>query len=91
MEMSNQGLAFTLLRRSQGTGDVETGEILAFLNFGKDPGRMSAPVREGEWGLLIDSADRRWDGPGSNAPKTVHAGESVGLPAYGFLLYKRTG
>jgi hypothetical protein len=49
------------------------------------------PVREGEWGLLIDSTDRRWDGPGSSAPKTVHAGESLALPAYGFLLYKRTG
>jgi maltooligosyltrehalose trehalohydrolase len=91
MEMSSQGLAFTMLRRSQGTGDVETGETLAFLNFGKDPGRLSVPVREGEWELLIDSTDRRWDGPGSTAPKSVHAGESLELPAYGFLLYRRNG
>lgn len=89
MEMSSHGPAFFLRRRSQGTGDVETGEIFCMLNFKTHPIRMEAQVRDGEWELVMDSADKRWGGPGSNAPRTAKAEDSLELPARSFVIYKR--
>ena len=89
MEMTCDGPAFFLVRRSRGTGDVETGEVFCMLNFATAPVPMRAQVRAGEWRLAMDSADARWGGPGSKAPGTVRPQDSVAVPARSFLLYQR--
>ncbi|HKP94352.1 MAG TPA: malto-oligosyltrehalose trehalohydrolase, partial [Fibrobacteria bacterium] len=89
MEMTSHGPAFFLVRRSRGTGDVETGEVFCMLNFTDGPIRMRAQVREGEWELAMNSADKRWGGPGSQPPALARADQSIELPARSFLLYKR--
>ncbi len=89
MEMSGHGPAFFLVRRSSGTGDVETGEIFCMLNFNPGPVEMRVQVDEGEWELTMDSSDKRWGGPGSSAPRTAKPGQPLEVPARSFLLYKR--
>ncbi|MDB5105519.1 MAG: malto-oligosyltrehalose trehalohydrolase [Fibrobacteres bacterium] len=90
MEMDGEGLAFKLVRRSQGTGDVETGEILCLMNFAPGAARMDSHVREGEWELVLDSSDKRWGGPGPGAPRLVRPGAVLEVPGRCFYLYKRS-
>jgi maltooligosyltrehalose trehalohydrolase len=89
MEMTSHGLAFFLVRRSRGTGDVETGEIFCMMNFNAGAVHMQAQVRDGEWELAMSSADARWGGPGWQAPRIAKAYDMMELPAHSFLLYKR--
>lgn len=91
MEMNHQGPAFFLLRRSVGTGDLDTGETFSMMNFKPEPETMRVQVREGEWTLALDSSEARWGGPGGKAPSTARSGDALEVPARGFLLYRRTG
>jgi maltooligosyltrehalose trehalohydrolase len=89
MEMTSQGPAFFMMRRSSGTGDVETGEIFCMMNFNPGTVEMRVQVSDGEWELTMDSSDRRWGGPGSKAPRSAKPGHVLEVPARSFLLYKR--
>jgi maltooligosyltrehalose trehalohydrolase len=46
-------------------GDDET---LLVMNFGDDPAEVRVKLRPGVWTRVLDSADARWNGPGSRAP-----------------------
>jgi maltooligosyltrehalose trehalohydrolase len=93
MELGGDGPAYFLLRRGEADGDAEQtgtpGAVFAVFNFGTGPVRMQAGMGEGEWALLVDSADAKWGGPGSKAPATAKTGGFLDAPGRGFLLYKR--
>lgn len=89
LEVGGHGLAFSMLRRSYGTGDVETGETFCLMNFGAEAVKMPAPIRDGNWELVMNSSDARWGGPGPAAPQACKPGDVLDLGAHAFQLYKR--
>jgi maltooligosyltrehalose trehalohydrolase len=89
LEVSGADFVFSILRRSQGTGDVEIGETFCMMNFRGDAVKATAPIREGHWELTMDSSDARWGGPGSGAIRFCNAGDILDLNPHAFLLYRR--
>ena len=89
MEMSAHGKCFRLRRRSSGTGDILTGEIIALLNFEDQAVRVGLEAEDGEWILAMDSADARWSGPGSRVPVKADPGDSIEAQPRSFVLYAR--
>ncbi len=73
---------------------VDLGDsALALLHFGDGEARISLPPRAGTWWKALDSADPRWDGPGSPRPERFDGGRPPELvPApFSFAVYEREG
>ncbi|MEW6386207.1 MAG: malto-oligosyltrehalose trehalohydrolase [Thermodesulfobacteriota bacterium] len=51
----------------------EEGKAVLLLHFGEEPLELSRPWPGGAWEKRLDSAARRWGGPGSRVPETFHA------------------
>lgn len=60
------------LRRWDGDSEVFTA-----FNFGEDQAILDFPVPAGRWRKLLESADGRWDGPGTSLPETLHSDGEV--------------
>jgi maltooligosyltrehalose trehalohydrolase len=75
-----------LLRR----GNKES-EVFALFHFGAVPESLVVPAPPGKWQKLLDSAETRWQGDGSDLPAVVDiAGEIVlRLNARAFALFSR--
>lgn len=91
MEMNAEGLCFRLRRRCLGTGDVGTGEISAVMNFGTATARTTLPAAEGDWLLVMDSADAQWGGPGTQAPRMAGPGTALEVAPRSFVVFKLAG
>lgn len=48
-------------------------EVFAAFSFGEDQATLDLPVPAGRWRKLLDSADGRWEGPGSSLPEALCA------------------
>ena len=48
-------------------------QVAAALHFGEAPLPIELPLPEGRWGILLDSAEPRWSGPGGGTPKEVNS------------------
>lgn len=69
----------------------EAGEGVIFYYFGNEPLPLASPLPPGRWSKRLDSAETRWEGPGSEAP-AVFEGEAAGtlkLPPLSVLVYQR--
>jgi len=56
-------------------------DLIVIFHFGTKASTAALPVAAGAWALRFDSADRRWDGPGSALPERLHGdGGDVPLP-----------
>jgi maltooligosyltrehalose trehalohydrolase len=67
----------------------ESDEIVAVYHFGETPQRISLPLPQGEWNKLLDSADTKWAGPGTEIPPDLPRGGETPLllsPQSFFLL-----
>ena len=67
----------------------ESDEIVAVYHFGETPQRISLPLPQGEWNKLLDSADSKWGGPGTEIPDELPRGGETPLllcPQSFFLL-----
>jgi maltooligosyltrehalose trehalohydrolase len=75
----------TMLRK----GDTE--QVLCLFNLGGEPAGLGGAEfpPPGDWVLLLDSADRRWDGPGGSMPARLS--DNPLLPARSFALYLLEG
>jgi maltooligosyltrehalose trehalohydrolase len=75
--------AVLFLRRWRGPG-----EVAAVFHFGKDSASVTVPLPPGPWHKMIDSAEERWNGPGSSTPSdlTSEGSTTLGLPAQSFML-----
>lgn len=51
-------------------------EVFFMLNFSEDPGSVKLEIPGGSWVRLLDSAERRWGGPGGRAPERLAGGPS---------------
>jgi len=59
----------------------DDADLIILFHFGRRPVRISVPIPAGTWALRFDSADRRWDGPGSALPGPLQGdGGDVSLP-----------
>ncbi len=54
-------------------------DLIVLFHFGRRPATLSLPVPSGAWSLRFDSAERRWDGPGSSLPPTIQ-GDGGDIP-----------
>jgi maltooligosyltrehalose trehalohydrolase len=73
-----------VLRR--GSDSEEAGAIF---HFGRTEESLNVPLPRGRWHKLLDSAARRWNGPGNAGPESMDSeGEvSLTLPPWSWLLY----
>jgi maltooligosyltrehalose trehalohydrolase len=62
-------------------------EVLGLMNFSSDPASWTDFQPKGTWQKQLDSADARWQGPGSTLPDTLTASETLTLPPLSFALY----
>jgi len=68
-------------------------ETALLLHFGAAAARVPAPLPPGGWRALLDTADRRWEGPGE-APRELTAGgpgAAIPRPGLSALLLERAG
>lgn len=89
LEVTAVDLVFFLRRREDGRGGSPDSEIAAFLNFNPAPAASRMQAINGAWDLILDSSDRRWDGPGSAAPATLESGAGLSLNPFSFVLYRK--
>jgi maltooligosyltrehalose trehalohydrolase len=80
------GQPVLLVRRWAG----ESEAALAF-NLGSTATRVRWPLPRGAWRRILDSADGRWQGPGSQVPEGVDGEAEVGLAARSAVLLVREG
>lgn len=81
-----EGEKVLVLRRWDGTN-----ETLAVFHFGKTNASVTISLPSGRWAKQLDSADDRWQGPGSTVPARLSSdGEmTLALPPHAFVLFKR--
>jgi maltooligosyltrehalose trehalohydrolase len=60
-------------------------------HFGRDPLSVRVPFPPGEWRRRLDSADRRWAGPGGRLPDRVVGPSSCRLNPLSFGVFERAG
>ena len=70
----------------------EPQETALGLNFSDQPATLPFPGSPGRWDRLVDSAEARWRGPGSLAPKVlqVEGDLAVTLAPHSLLLFVLT-
>ncbi len=70
----------------------ELGEVVSAFHFGVEPAQVSFPAPRGSWTKLIDSAEKRWSGPGSPAPAKIDSqGEiSLAIRPKSFVAYAKS-
>jgi len=75
-----------ILRRWTGTDHA-----VAVFNFGTEAASVGISVPAGTWEKRLDSADKRWHGPGISVPaRLVSDGEAtLTLPSSAFVLFRR--
>ena len=68
-------------------------EALSIFHFGGTACTVSVPFPSGRWTKLLDSADVRWQGPGSSLKdEIVTSGEiTLTLPPHSFVVFQRKG
>lgn len=83
---SDEAKRLLWVRRKAG----ESQAVLA-LHFGKKEALASSPLGQGTWSKVLDSADRKWAGPGSPTPESLKggAGGTIPLPPSAALLLAR--
>jgi maltooligosyltrehalose trehalohydrolase len=64
-----------LMQRRWEEGD----EVLAVYHFGETPQDILPPFTQGDWVKLLDSADPKWGGPGTEIPEKLPAEERMPL------------
>jgi maltooligosyltrehalose trehalohydrolase len=67
----------------------ERSEVLCIMNFNRCEMELATALPEGRWTRLVDSADRKWLGPGSATPEVAEGTNRIVLRPSSLLLYRR--
>lgn len=69
----------------------DAGEALLVANFCKEPKALLLAIPGGQWHKILDSADQRWQGPGSSVPASFESGgeAQLSLSPESFLVFQR--
>ena len=82
LRINEYGKGFILLRWQ------ESFQVLALLNFHKHEITIQIPDEiKGTLEKVIDSSEKKWEGPGSISPAKTTAGEEVKLPQESIVIY----
>jgi maltooligosyltrehalose trehalohydrolase len=81
LEVSNER-SLIFLRRWK-----EESQTLCILNFDEQEARFRAPISDGDWLKLIDSAEEEWDGPGSTLPEKMKPDQECLIRPSSFALF----
>ena len=69
----------------------DSSRAFAVFHFGAQPAQVTLPMPAGRWRRILDSAETRWQGPGSEAPREIdspgHA--SLVLSGRALVLFSR--
>jgi maltooligosyltrehalose trehalohydrolase len=72
-------------------GLLKTGasSLLTFLNFSKEQVKLPiTELPEGSFRLLLNSADKKWNGTGEQVPEKLANADSLSMPAYSAMVYE---
>ena len=58
---------------------AEQRRIVALFYFGDVSCQLELPLPAGRWGMLLDSGEQRWNGPGGEAPRELASSGSAQL------------
>jgi maltooligosyltrehalose trehalohydrolase len=64
-------------------------QVSGVVNFGVVDTEVEAKFPDGEWKTLVDSADRKWLGPGSLLPSRVGSGNRLTLRPHSIAAFER--
>lgn len=69
----------------------ESAQAALWLHFGPEPLDLPVSWSEGAWRRELDSADRRWGGPGSETPPVIQGNSEIclRLPPWSLTVYRR--
>jgi maltooligosyltrehalose trehalohydrolase len=85
VEISENGSAIMML-----AGDGAPKMLAAVYEFGKVERVVSdLNLPPGRWSVRINSADKKWRGPGTFLPKDIKAGDALTLSAQSFVVLER--
>jgi maltooligosyltrehalose trehalohydrolase len=67
----------------------ETCETAAVFQFDSSPAKVSVPLSRGQWRKVLDSAESRWQGSGTEVPESVESQGTLALSlhARAFVLF----
>jgi maltooligosyltrehalose trehalohydrolase len=65
--------------RDRVPGSDDGSEVCMAFSFADNPCTVEVPVPAGRWARVLDSADARWLGPGSQVPAVVESDGAVSL------------
>ena len=87
MEVSDYGPERVLVIRRR----IGTDEAVVCFHFGESSTTRRIPLPEGRWTNRLDSADKRWGGPGSKVDVEIASdgGTAFNLSPYTFVLFLR--
>ncbi len=85
LQIFENGSAITMV-----AGDGASRMLAAVYEFGKDQHTVDdLSLPPGSWSLRINSADRKWRGPGDFLAKEIKAGDALMLSAQSFVVLER--
>ena len=67
------------------------GRVHGLMNFSSRTARFPLHARDGRWTRVLDSADRRWDGPGSTLPDSIEGTEDITMPPRSVAVFRTPG
>lgn len=67
---------------------TENHQIGCCLNFNAEAVTWTVPFPEGNWRKILDSSEEKWQGPGSQLPKTISSTQQLTLKPHSFVLYE---
>lgn len=66
----------------------DNSQVMAVFNFSHDEQTIPVNFGEGNWKKILDSADARWEGNGSELPERTQGNVKLTLPGESFVLYQ---
>lgn len=85
VEIFENGSAITML-----AADGASRMMAAIYESGKTQSTIEGlTLPAGRWSVRLNSADKKWRGPGSSLPKEIKAGDALTLPARSFVVLER--
>jgi maltooligosyltrehalose trehalohydrolase len=62
-------------------------QVFCVINFDRQDATFCASLPSGNWKKLLDSADEKWEGPGSPLPDRIETGQALTVSGLSFALY----
>jgi maltooligosyltrehalose trehalohydrolase len=65
----------------------DESQVLLLFNFNHEEVKLPASLYEGSWKKMLDSSDKRWNGPGARLPERFNSGDELKMRGHSFAVY----